>query len=121
MYHIVLLRDVHFHHGCICAEDLDVHNDLRCRLLLLLEGIEAKINLIVFNPHQGTRFQPSEPAVVSSFRSQLIQGGRVCTLRDSRGDDGMAACGQLGDASNVVRKAPTMRAPSQLQRSASQH
>ena len=29
-------------------------------------------------------------------RSALIQGGRVCTVRQSRGDDELAACGQLG-------------------------
>jgi hypothetical protein len=30
-------------------------------------------------------------------RSILVRGGRVCTIRNSRGDDEMAACGQLGD------------------------
>ena len=30
-----------------------------------------------------------------------VQGGRVCTIRDSRGDDEMAACGQLGGDPNM--------------------
>mmetsp|Transcript_18048 Transcript_18048/g.45696 ORF Transcript_18048/g.45696 Transcript_18048/m.45696 type:complete len:488 (+) Transcript_18048:91-1554(+) len=67
------------------------------RLLELLQGIEAKINLIIFNPHAGTLFKASTSEQVLAFRSVLIQGGRVCTVRDSRGDDEMAACGQLGD------------------------
>lgn len=81
----VMLRDVN-----------DTDEDAR-RLLQLLAGIEAKVNLIVFNPHAGTMFKASTTEQVMSFRSILIQGGRVCTVRDSRGDDEMAACGQLGD------------------------
>lgn len=34
----------------------------------------------------------------------MIQGGRVCTIRDSRGDDQLAACGQLGDVSKALRR-----------------
>ena len=84
------------------------------RLLELLEGIEAKVNLIVFNPHEGTRFKPSHMPDVMDFRSILIQGGRVCTLRDSRGDDEMAACGQLGDPGTTAKPAPILEPPSRL-------
>jgi 23S rRNA (adenine2503-C2)-methyltransferase len=81
------------------------------RLLKLLEKTKAKINLIVFNPHSGTRFHPSEVERVNAFRSILIQGGRVCTIRDSRGDDEMAACGQLGDLAVSLRQAPILEPP----------
>lgn len=84
------------------------------RLLKLLEGIEAKVNLIVFNPHEGTRFKPSHMPDVMAFRSILIRGGRVCTLRDSRGDDEMAACGQLGDPGTTAKPAPILEPPSRL-------
>ena len=57
------------------------------QLLRVTSGIEAKFNLIVFNPHTGTRFRASTPEAVAAFRSVLIAGGRVCTVRDSRGDD----------------------------------
>jgi 23S rRNA (adenine2503-C2)-methyltransferase len=67
-------------------------------LLQLVAGIECKVNLIVFNPHDGTMFEPSDTDAVKEFRSILIQGGRVCTIRDSRGSSEMAACGQLGNA-----------------------
>ena len=46
-------------------------------------------------------------------RSILIQAGRVCTVRESRGDDEMAACGQLGV--DRERLAPTLRVPPQFE------
>jgi len=48
-----------------------------------------------------------------SCRSILIQAGRVCTVRESRGDDEMAACGQLGV--DQERLAPTLRVPQQFE------
>eukprot|EP00891_Asterochloris_glomerata_P001224 jgi/Astpho2/1224/gw1.00023.18.1_t len=66
------------------------------RLVQLMQDIECKINLIVFNPHKGTRFTATGMDQVMAFRSVLIQAGRICTVRDSRGDDESAACGQLG-------------------------
>ena len=47
-------------------------------------------------------------------RSILIQSGRVCTIRESRGDDEMAACGQLGV--DRERQAPMLEAPLQFER-----
>lgn len=82
-----------------------------CRLLKLLDGIAAKVNLIVFNPHEGTKFLPSEDETVLAFRSVLVKGGRVCTIRNSRGDDEMAACGQLGDVGLSWKPAPTIEPP----------
>jgi 23S rRNA (adenine2503-C2)-methyltransferase len=39
----------------------------------------------------------------------------VCTVRDSRGDDEMAACGQLGDVGALGARAPVLRAPPRFQ------
>lgn len=66
------------------------------RLVALMHNIECKINLIMFNPHEGTRFTASSMDQVEAFRNIIMQAQRVCTIRDSRGDDEMAACGQLG-------------------------
>jgi len=88
----------------------DTEDDAR-RLLELLEGIEAKINLLIFNPHVGTMFAASTDEQIARFRSILIQGGRVCTVRDSRGDDQMAACGQLGDPVQRGGPLPPILAP----------
>eukprot|EP00955_Chlamydomonas_euryale_P030863 324686-Chlamydomonas_euryale.AAC.1 len=51
-----------------------------------------------------------------AFRAALIAGGRVCTVRDSRGDDEMAACGQLGDAADglAFRRSPQLQPPARL-------
>ena len=92
----------------------DTDEDATRLLSLLGNRIKAKINLICFNPHSGTRFQPSEVERVKSFRSILIQGGRVCTVRDSRGDDEMAACGQLGDLALSSRQAPILEPPARF-------
>lgn len=43
----------------------------------------------------------------------LILAGRVCTVRDSRGDDEMAACGQLGVGQD--RFAPLLRPPTRFE------
>lgn len=73
-------------------------------LLKLVEGIECKVNLIVFNPHEGTVYEASDDATVKEFRSIVIQGERVCTIRDSRGSAEMAACGQLGNINAALSK-----------------
>lgn len=39
----------------------------------LLQPIDCKVNLIVFNTHEGTRFKPSTPEAVQAFRSIVIQ------------------------------------------------
>lgn len=45
------------------------------RLVGFISDMEAKVNLIVFNPHEGTRFRPSDIDTVLTFRSVLI---KVC-------------------------------------------
>ncbi|KAG2435216.1 hypothetical protein HXX76_007299 [Chlamydomonas incerta] len=86
------------------------------RLADMLRRVNCKVNLIVFNPHKGTRFQPSTDEDISAFRSALIQQGMVCTIRDSRGDDEMAACGQLGDVGLSFRPSPILDAPERFRR-----
>ncbi|CAG9466975.1 unnamed protein product [Pedinophyceae sp. YPF-701] len=66
------------------------------RLAELLRRVECKVNLIVFNTHEGAEFAASPADRVAEFRGQMIRAGYVCTVRDSRGEDGMSACGQLG-------------------------
>ncbi|CAM9666235.1 unnamed protein product, partial [Ectocarpus sp. 6 AP-2014] len=69
------------------------------RLAEWLEGVACVVNLITFNAHAGTPFSPSSPEAAEAFRRALAARGQLCTFRDSRGDDGMAACGQLGGES----------------------
>jgi 23S rRNA (adenine2503-C2)-methyltransferase len=65
------------------------------RLVALLRGIPAKVNLIPMNPHPGSSNRAPEPEVASRFMGELVRGGLVATLRRSRGSDIDAACGQL--------------------------
>ncbi len=65
------------------------------KLIKLLHGIKAKVNLIYFNPYEGTTYErPSQDSMVA-FADYLIKHGLLCTIRDSKGIDISAACGQL--------------------------
>jgi len=65
------------------------------KLIKILDGIQAKVNLIYFNPYPGTPYgRPSRNSMVA-FQEQLIKKGVLCTIRESKGLDISAACGQL--------------------------
>ncbi|KAK9902027.1 hypothetical protein WJX75_001626 [Coccomyxa subellipsoidea] len=81
------------------------------RLVKLTAAIECKVNLILFNPHAGTPFVASSKEQVLAFQAVLKTAGVVCTVRDSRGDDEMAACGQLGNIDELSRLAPMLKPP----------
>ncbi|MDE2029905.1 MAG: 23S rRNA (adenine(2503)-C(2))-methyltransferase RlmN [Alphaproteobacteria bacterium] len=69
------------------------------QLVRLLRGIPAKINLIPFNPWPGTPFECSERNVIEKFGDIVNAAGYASPIRATRGDDIMAACGQLKSAS----------------------
>lgn len=83
------------------------------RLIDLVQGIPCKINLISFNPHSGSKFKPTPEEKIVEFRNILAEGGCIVFLRLSRGDDQMAACGQLGKPG--AREAPLLRVPPQFE------
>ena len=66
------------------------------RLADWLTGVACVVNLITFNAHEGTPFSSSSLETSEAFRRALTARGQLCTFRDSRGDDGMAACGWVG-------------------------
>jgi 23S rRNA (adenine2503-C2)-methyltransferase len=64
-------------------------------LARLLSGMQAKVNLIPFNPFPETRYRRSRPETIRAF-SEILRSRRiVTTTRKTRGDDIDAACGQL--------------------------
>lgn len=65
------------------------------RLVRMLGPLRAKVNLIFFNPFAGAQFGPSSRAAVEGFQAILQQGNLTATMRESRGGDIAAACGQL--------------------------
>ncbi|MEW6300614.1 MAG: 23S rRNA (adenine(2503)-C(2))-methyltransferase RlmN [Thermodesulfobacteriota bacterium] len=72
----------------------DGEEDAR-RLARLLHGLRAKVNLIPFNPFPGAPFLPSPRPQVERFRQVLLDKGVHASIRESRGQDVQAACGQL--------------------------
>jgi 23S rRNA (adenine2503-C2)-methyltransferase len=69
------------------------------RLASLLRGIKAKVNLIAYNPWPGAPHERSSSVATSRFLEILADAGLTASLRRSRGDDVLAACGQLANRS----------------------
>ncbi|EGL53020.1 putative Fe-S-cluster redox enzyme [Methylophaga aminisulfidivorans MP] len=80
-------------------------------LVRLLKGLPNKINLIPFNPFPGTHYKCSSRNQIVRFQQYLIDQGLVATVRKTRGDDIVAACGQLaGEVQDKSRRSERMRA-----------
>lgn len=88
----VMLRDVN-------------DNDAAARALARrIAGIPSKINLIPFNPWPGADFTCSTPTRIAAFADVLRRAGFPTTVRKTRGQDILAACGQLKSASRPVSR-----------------
>lgn len=84
------------------VNDSIAHADQLAELLL---GKPAKVNLIPFNPFDGTEFSRSAADNIAAFQKRLRNHGLVATTRKTRGADIDAACGQLaGKVSDRVQK-----------------
>lgn len=64
-------------------------------LIKLLQGLSVLINLIPFNPFEGSGYKTSSPAAVKRFQDILMKASITTVIRKTRGDDIDAACGQL--------------------------
>ncbi|MFO1060963.1 MAG: 23S rRNA (adenine(2503)-C(2))-methyltransferase RlmN [Dongiaceae bacterium] len=73
-------------------------------LVKLLAGIPAKVNLIPFNPWPGAPFERSTEAAIARFSQVVFDAGYASPVRTPRGQDIMAACGQLKSASLKARR-----------------
>lgn len=80
----------------------DKNDDLETadKLIKLLSGIPSKVNLIYFNPYPGTPYQRPSRNNMIKFQERLINKGLICTIRESKGLDISAACGQLKEKIN---------------------
>jgi 23S rRNA (adenine2503-C2)-methyltransferase len=65
------------------------------KLVKLLNGIQAKVNLIYFNPYEGSPYERPSKNKMIKFQEYLLNKGIICTIRESKGLDISAACGQL--------------------------
>jgi 23S rRNA (adenine2503-C2)-methyltransferase len=81
----------------------DSDEDAR-RLVQLIKGIPAKINLIPFNEWPGAPYKRSSDERIQRFSDIVNKAGYASPVRTPRGEDIMAACGQLKSATERVRK-----------------
>ncbi|CAI2718238.1 23S rRNA (adenine(2503)-C(2))-methyltransferase RlmN [Nitrospina watsonii] len=72
----------------------DTDEDAR-RLVKLLHGIPAKVNLIPFNAYQGAPYQPPSQERIKAFQDYLLDRHFSVFVRKNRGTDILGACGQL--------------------------
>ncbi len=79
--------------------DADAH-----RLIELIRGIPAKINLIPFNEWPGAPYTRSSNNRIRAFADIIYKAGYASPIRKPRGEDIMAACGQLKSATERQRK-----------------
>ncbi|WP_425039822.1 23S rRNA (adenine(2503)-C(2))-methyltransferase RlmN [Primorskyibacter sp. S187A] len=91
-FEYVMLKDVN-----------DSDADAR-RLVKLIQGIPAKINLIPFNEWPGAPYERSDWDRIQSFADIIHKAGYASPIRTPRGEDIMAACGQLKSATERARK-----------------
>jgi len=91
-FEYVMLKDVN-----------DSDADAR-RLVKLIQGIPAKINLIPFNEWPGSPYQRSDWERIEAFADIVYKAGYAAPIRTPRGEDIMAACGQLKSATERARK-----------------
>jgi len=80
----------------------DTINDAK-KLIELINGIPAKINLIPFNPWPGSPYECSDDISMRKFADLVERAGYQSPIRTPRGQDIMAACGQLKSDSVKLR------------------
>ncbi|WP_227430730.1 23S rRNA (adenine(2503)-C(2))-methyltransferase RlmN [Psychrobacter sp. I-STPA6b] len=84
------------------VNDSDEHAQ---QLVRLLDDLPSKINLIPFNPFPHAPYGRSSNNRIHAFSNILSKAGFVCTIRQTRGDDIDAACGQLvGQVADRTRR-----------------
>ena len=74
-------------------------------LVRLIRGLPAKVNLIPFNPWPGSSYEPSSGNALHRFAKIVMDAGFSSPIRTPRGQDILAACGQLKTESERVRRA----------------
>jgi 23S rRNA (adenine2503-C2)-methyltransferase len=78
-------------------------------LVALLRGIPAKVNLIPFNPWPGAPYECSTREAIKQFSDIVFEAGYSSPVRTPRGQDIMAACGQLKSDSIKLRRSEMLK------------
>ncbi|SDX90850.1 23S rRNA (adenine(2503)-C(2))-methyltransferase RlmN [Acinetobacter kyonggiensis] len=90
----------------VMLDGVNDHPEHAQQMIKLLKNLPSKINLIPFNPFPHAPYGRSSRNRILSFQKTLSDAGFVCTIRQTRGDDIDAACGQLvGQVADRTRRA----------------
>jgi 23S rRNA (adenine2503-C2)-methyltransferase len=81
------------------VNDTDADAD---RLVQLLQGVSARVNLIPHNPFEGNPLGPPSNERVRAFHERVVSQGLRCMVRWPRGQEIAAACGQLALAESAA-------------------
>ena len=84
----------------------DINDSLECakQLVKLMAQFPCKVNLIEFNPWPGVQYLPTERNKMEKFGKIIQDAGYVATIRRSRGQDILGACGQLRTESQKIKR-----------------
>ena len=88
----------------VMLDGINDTNEDAHRLVRLLNGLPSKINLIPFNSWTGSQYKRSSTDRIKAFRDIIIKSRLPSPIRKPRGEDIMAACGQL-KSSSIKQKA----------------
>ena len=95
----------------ILISGVNDHRQHARELAEVLKKTPCKINLIPFNPFEGSGYKRSSNSAISNFQKILRDAGYTVTIRTTRGDDIGAACGQLvGEVEDHTRRSARYRA-----------
>ncbi len=79
----------------VMIDGINDHIDQARALIKLMHKMRCKINLIPFNPFPQVSYRTSPLDRIHQFRDTLMKAGLMTTIRKTRGDNILAACGQL--------------------------
>jgi len=88
----------------VMLKDVNDRKEDAINLLSLIKGIPSKINLIPFNPWPGTFYETSTSEQIKLFSNIIMKAGYPTPIRSTRGDDILAACGQLKSKTEKRKK-----------------
>ena len=81
------------------------------RLFRLMQQLPSMVNLIPYNENPDRSIRRPSSEHVKSFQHYLVSRGQSCTIRETRGIDISAACGQLGKAIEQLQQLPKTAQP----------
>ena len=96
-------------------KDVNDQPEHAAQMIALLKDFPCKINLIPFNPFPFSGYERPSNNAIRRFQDQLHQAGHNVTVRTTRGEDIVAACGQLvGQVMDRTRRSERYIAVRQL-------